>query len=174
MKKIVVIGPEGTGKSTLAADLAMHYKTTWCPEYARDYLLAHGRDYTFEDLLTIAQGQVALEENLQTKARNGMYLIDTEMYVMKVWCEVVFNDCHTWILKQIATRRYDLYLLCNTDLPWVQDGLREYPDLAMRQRLFKTYHDLLINNNTPWAVISGRQNERLQAAIAAIEKLPGR
>src|SRR5688500_2464937 len=132
MKKIVILGPESTGKSTLAGQLAEHYNTVWCPEFAREYLLQLGRTYTFDDLLKIAYGQLELEDTMETQARNGLYIIDTDMYVMKVWCEVAFNNCHTWILKQIVKRRYDLYMLCNTDLPWVQDGLREYPDAAMR------------------------------------------
>jgi NadR type nicotinamide-nucleotide adenylyltransferase len=172
MKKVVIIGPESTGKSTLATQLAQTYDTVWCPEFAREYLLTHGRDYTFDDLLTIAHGQIELEERMQTEACNGIYIMDTDMYVMKVWCEVVFNNCHTWILKQIVRRHYDLYLLCDTDLPWVQDGLREYPDEAVRRRLFKTYKDLLINSGVPWAVVSGRENERLQTATKMIETIP--
>ena len=174
MKRIVIIGPESTGKSTLATQLADNYKTVWCPEFAREYLLEHGRDYTFDDLLNIAYGQLELEDTMETMAGNGIYIIDTDMYVMKVWCEVVFNDCHTWILKQIAQRHYDLYLLCNTDLPWVQDGLREYPDEAIRQKLFKIYKDLLINSGVPWAVISGQESQRLQAAIAMIKQVCGK
>jgi NadR type nicotinamide-nucleotide adenylyltransferase len=171
MKKVVIIGPESTGKSTLAAQLAAHYNTVWCPEYAREYLLTHGRNYSFNDLLTIAQNQVNLEDIKAAEARNDLYIIDTEMYVMKVWCEVVFNDCHTWILKQIVQRHYNLYLLCNTDLPWVQDGLREYPNETMRQRLFKMYKDLLINSGVPWAIVSGQQQQRLNTAVQAIEGL---
>lgn len=171
MKKIVILGPESTGKSTLAQQLAEHYKTAWCPEFAREYLLQLGRDYTFDDLLKIAYGQIELEDTMETLASNGIYVIDTDMYVMKVWCEVAFNNCHTWILKQIVKRRYDLYLLCNTDLPWVQDGLREYPDDAMRQKLFKMYQDLLLNSGVPWAVVSGQQHERLHTAITAIKKI---
>jgi NadR type nicotinamide-nucleotide adenylyltransferase len=175
MKRVVILGPENTGKSTLATQLADYYKTVWCPEFAREYLLEHGRDYTFDDLLNIAYAQVDLEDTMETEARNGIYIIDTDMYVMKVWCEVAFNDCHTWILKQIAEhRKYDLYLLCNTDLPWVQDGLREYPDEAMRQKLFKMYQDLLINSGAPWAVISGQESQRLQAAIAVIKQVCGK
>lgn len=172
MKRIVVIGPESTGKSTLAAQLAEHYKTVWCPEFAREYLLTHGRDYTFDDLLNIAYGQLELEDTMETEARNGVYIIDTDMYVMKVWCEVVFNNCHTWVLKQIVQRQYHLYLLCNTDLPWVQDGLREYPDEDVRRQLFKMYQDLLINSGVPWAVVSGREKQRLQTAIDRINALP--
>jgi NadR type nicotinamide-nucleotide adenylyltransferase len=171
MKKVVIVGPESTGKSTLAAGLADWYKTVWCPEYAREFLLTHGRDYSFDDLLTIARRQVELEDEKQAEASNGFFIIDTNMYVMKVWCEVVFNDCHTWVLKEIVKRRYDLYLLCNTDLPWVQDGLREYPDETMRQKLFKMYKDILINSGVPWTVISGAAAQRLQVATRAIDTL---
>ena len=169
MKKVAIVGPESTGKSTLATSLAGWYNTAWCPEFARDYLRAHGRDYTFADLLQIAHNQLLQEDKMQDEARNGLYIIDTEMYVMKVWCEVVFNDCHTWILKQVVKRQYDLYLLCNTDLPWVQDGLREYPDETIRQKLFKMYKDILINSGVAWAVISGTADQRLQSAITVID-----
>ena len=171
MKQIVIIGPESTGKSTLAQQLAAYYKTVWCPEFAREYLLAKGKDYTYDDLLNIAAGQIELEESIKQQATNGYYFLDTDMYVMKVWCEVAFNNCHTYILKQIAARKYDLHLLCDTDLPWVPDGLREYPDLETRQRLFKMYKDILINDGGHWAVISGAPEERLQTAISIINTL---
>ena len=169
MKKIVIIGPESTGKSTLTEQLAAHYNTTWCPEFAREYLKQNGTDYSFEDLLNIARGQLMLEDSLLLQARNNLYFIDTDMYVMKVWCEVAFNNCHVWILKQIAARNHDLYLLCDTDLPWVKDELREYPDLNTRQKLFKMYKDILINQDTKWAIISGSYTERLQLALSIIK-----
>jgi NadR type nicotinamide-nucleotide adenylyltransferase len=171
MKKIVIIGPESTGKSTLCEQLAAHYNTVWCPEYARTYLLEHGKEYSYDDLLTIAKGQQALEDEIARQA-NDHYFIDTNQYVMKVWCEVVFQNCHRWILDQIATRSYDLYLLCDVDLPWVQDELREYPDLEMRQQLHKMYKDLLMNDGCAWVEISGSEGERLQSAIRQIEKFP--
>ncbi len=170
MKKIVIIGPESTGKSTLCAQLAAHYKTVWCPEAARKYLLQHGTDYTFEDLHQIAKNQLALEEEIQQKATNNFYFIDTDLYVIKVWYEEVFNDCPTWLLKRLAVRQYDLYLLCNTDLPWVQDGLREYPDVRKREVLFKTYKDLLMNSGTKWSIVSGSGEERLAAATRLIDE----
>jgi NadR type nicotinamide-nucleotide adenylyltransferase len=169
MKKIVVIGPESTGKSTLCQQLADHYKTVWCPEFAREFLIENGRDYTFDDLLKIAYGQLELEETMLTKAKNGLYFIDTDMYVMKVWCEVAFENCHAWILKQIAQRKYDLYLLCDVDLPWTADELREYPDLAFRQKLFNMYKDIVINSNIPWAEISGTDAQRFQMAAGIID-----
>src|SRR3982751_4139931 len=107
VRKIVVVGPESTGKSTLYSQLAEHYQTCWCPEFAREYLREKGGKYDFADLLNIAHGQVELEATMLTQARNEFYFIDTDMYVMKVWCEVAFEQCHTWILKQIANHEYD-------------------------------------------------------------------
>lgn len=176
IKRIVIIGPESTGKSTLSKLLAAHYNTIWCEEYAREYLLKNGTNYHFDDLLTIAQGQIMLEDNgaaqLAANAKeNGrnLYFIDTDMQVMKVWCEYVFGQCHPWINQQIASRKYDLYLLCNIDLPWVADELREYPDEAPRIELYHIYKTILENQSVPWVNISGNYVERLQTAIAAID-----
>jgi len=179
LKKIAIIGPESTGKSTLCELLAQHYNTQWCPEFAREYLLTHGTDYSYSDLLYIAKGQLAMEDEYiqstvngpQTTVNSPLIFIDTEMYVMKVWCEFVFGKCHRWVLDQIIERKYDLYLLCNTDLPWVKDELREYPDLKTRDTLYHIYKDIMINQSTPWVDISGDYDERLQKAIKAIDQL---
>jgi NadR type nicotinamide-nucleotide adenylyltransferase len=169
MRKVVIVGPESTGKSTLSAQLAEHYKTIYCPEFAREYLADTSGKYTQDDLLTIAMGQIELEDKLLRDAKNNLYFIDTDMYVMKVWSEVVFASCHKWILQQIATRSYDLHLLCNVDLPWVPDELREYPELHLRKQHFKMYEDALINSGEKWAVISGSFSERLQTAIHLVD-----
>lgn len=171
MKKVVILGPESTGKSTLSAQLAEHYKTIYCPEFAREYLADSGGSYTYGDLLNIAMGQIELEDKLVLEARNDLYFIDTDMYVMKVWSEVAFANCDKWILQQIATRSYDLHLLCNVDLPWVPDELREYPELHVRKQHFKMYEDALINSGDKWAVISGTFSERLQSAIQLIDTI---
>ena len=189
--KVAVIGPESTGKSTLCELLAQHYNTQWCPEFAREFLLTHGTDYTYDDLLYIAKGQLAMEDEYVQSIVNSresgvnsrsndsqliaqsskLLFIDTEMYVMKVWCEFVFGNCHRWVLDQIIERKYDLYLLCNTDLPWVKDELREYPDLKTRDQLYHIYKDIMINQSTPWVDISGDHDERLQKAIKAVDQL---
>ena len=184
IKKIVTIGPESTGKSFLCEQLTAHYKTAWCPEYAREYLLKNGMNYTYDDLLKIAKGQLTLEEkvmsDLTAKISSGKnsnvihhtpYFIDTDMQVMKVWCEFVFGNCHRFILDQIVERNYDLYLLCNIDLPWVKDELREYPDLASRQKLYSIYKDILVNQEVPWVEISGQQKERTHLATKAVNKI---
>src|SRR5579872_6760129 len=115
LKKIVIIGPESTGKSSLCEALALHYQTDWVPEYAREYLTAHGMDYRPEDLVVIARGQLALEDrhtHAAVAAGKDLIFIDTDMYVMKVWGEFVFGGCDPWILQQIVLRSYDGYLLC--------------------------------------------------------------
>ena len=173
IKKIVVIGPESTGKSTLCEKLAAHYQTSWVPEYAREYLEKHGPEYSFEDLKDIAAGQIELEEEavkeLHEKHSPPKLFIDTDMYVMKVWSEFVFNKCNNWILNRIAERNYDLYLLCDVDLPWTKDDLREYPDLKVRKKLYCFYKDLLVNQHVPWCEISGDYDERLSKATIFIE-----
>ncbi|MES2848073.1 MAG: ATP-binding protein [Bacteroidota bacterium] len=182
IKKIVVVGPESTGKSTLCEKLATHYNTIWVKEYAREYLLKNGTDYTFENLLDVAKGQLRLEEEGIVKANASIshsplathyypFFIDTDQYVLKTWCEFVFGQCHQWILNQVAERKYDLYLLANIDAPWVKDELREYPDFATREKLYHHYKDILINQNVPWVDISGTYEERLQKAITAVDKI---
>ena len=153
----------------MCEQLAAHYNTVWVKEYAREYLLANGTTYSFDDLLTIAKGQVQMEEWAVGSGRSTIF-IDTNMYVMKVWCEFVFEKCHHWILNRIVERPYDLYLLCNVDLPWVKDELREYPDLASRRKLYHYYKDIMVNQQVPWVDISGNYEERLQKAIAAADK----
>ena len=178
LKKVVVIGPESTGKSTLCAKLSAHFKTDWVKEYAREYLITNGTHYTFDNLLEVANGQINMEEsaikkmtNLKDNASPGILFIDTDMYVMKVWCEFVFEQCHHWILNKIVERKYDLYLLCNIDQPWVKDELREYPDLITREKLYHYYKDIMINQQVPWVDISGNYEERLAKAIAAVSAL---
>ena len=190
IKKIVIIGPESTGKSTLCEKLAAHYQTLWVPEYAREYLEKHGTDYTYDDLLAIAKGQIELEERISSKLKvqsskfkvqnsqpstinhqpSTSLFIDTDMYVMQVWAEYVFDNCHNWILNRIAERKYDLYLLCDVDLPWIEDTLREYPDEGIRKKLFYFYKESMASQSTPWHIISGTYKQRLQQAIDVINE----
>lgn len=142
--------------------------------------MKYGTDYSYEDLLTIAKGQLTLEDKAvkqltfdsQLRTNDSKLLfIDTDMNVTKVWCEFVFEKCHPWILNQIVERKYDLYLLCNTDLPWTKDELREYPDLSTRKKLYDIYKDILINQSTPWAEITGTNEERLQQALTVVNRM---
>ncbi len=199
--KIVILGPESTGKSTLCELLAQHYNTLWCPEFAREYLTTHGMDYDFDDLLSIAKGQLALEKEyenmvnsqwsiaegsnpgeakrwvnvktLRSQNHPPLLFVDTDMYVMKVWCEYVFQKCHHFILNEIIQQTTNFYLLCKPDLPWAEDVLREYPDEKPRLELYQIYRDIMINQKVPWVEIFGDYDARLEKAISAIDKFIG-
>jgi NadR type nicotinamide-nucleotide adenylyltransferase len=171
LKKIVILGPESTGKSNLCRQLAEHYHTSWVPEYAREFLEKHGPGYSYEDLLTIAKGQLELENRIPYPASRIPYpvFLDTNLYVIKIWSEVVFQKCHRFVLDAIAERKYDLYLLKKPDLDWTPDPLREYPDLSSREKHYKMYKDCLVNQPAPWKEIGGSDTARLKAAIQAVD-----
>lgn len=174
VKKVVIIGPESTGKSDLTQGLANHFNTLYVPEFAREYLLSNGSEYTQNDLLKIAKGQTEVEDRMTAKSVSEgkkLLFIDTDLNVIKTWSEFVFNSCDIKILTGITSRTYDLFLLTNTDLPWVRDELREYPDLISRLKLFHHYREALICQKAPWVEISGMGDSRLAMAIDAVERL---
>lgn len=166
-RKIVVIGAECSGKSTLCQALSDSMGVPWVPEYAREYLEQIDRPYNETDLLEIAKGQLGLED--RHLATNPEFLIcDTDLNVIKVWSEVRFENCDPQILQLIATRSYDLYLLAHCDLPWTADPLREHPDPADRIRFYREYQNIVAESGIPWATVEGNEAERLQQALAAI------
>ncbi|HEU4551187.1 MAG TPA: ATP-binding protein [Chitinophaga sp.] len=170
MYKIVVLGPESTGKSTLSEKLAAHYNTVWVPEYARAYIDGLNRPYEQADLLQIARGQLQLEDEKAQQARR-LLICDTDLYVIKVWSEHKYGQCDPQILAQIAARRYDLYLLTYIDIPWENDPQREYPDPQMREYFYRIYRDIVVNSGVPWADIRGSYAEREAGAMAAVNRL---
>ncbi len=171
VKKIVVIGPESTGKSTLSREIATALNTVYVPEFARIYLDSINRPYTEEDLLIIARRQLSGEDSLTPEA-NKLLICDTDLYVIKVWSEHKYQRCHRRILEQIAQRSYDLYLLTGVDMPWEDDPQREYPDSGMRRYFFHIYKDIVVHSGVPWALIEGTPQERLQRALTVIRTLP--
>lgn len=169
IKKIVVIGPASTGKSTLSSQLANELNTLWVPEYAREYLECIDRDYTEDDLLQIAKGQIASEDALVAKA-NSLLICDTDLHVIKVWSESKFGRCDKWILEEIARRSYDMYLLTYIDVNWEDDPFREPDELSGRHYFYNIYRDIVQHSGLPWADIQGNEEERLAAALEAISK----
>jgi NadR type nicotinamide-nucleotide adenylyltransferase len=168
--KIVLTGPESTGKSTLSRALAAYFGTIWTPEYARYYLNHLSRPYLPEDILHIAQAQVQWEA-VWEKYANGLLFCDTDLLVPKIWMEHKYGFCDPWIDAQLRIRPYDLYLLCNIDMPWEDDPLREHPN--EREVLFEKYVLALEAMNAKYAIISGKGAERLNNAIAASETVLG-
>ncbi|SFU08971.1 nicotinamide-nucleotide adenylyltransferase, NadR type [Algoriphagus locisalis] len=167
-KRILILGPESTGKSTLAEDLANHFGEPWVPEYAREYLEDLGREYRYEDMLAIGKGQVALEDEIAKKAEKYLFC-DTDLRVIHIWSEHRFGKTHPWVLDQIAERKYDLILLTDTDLPWTPDPQREYPELEMRNYFLDLYKKLAGESGFPHYIISGSREKRLEDSISHIK-----
>jgi NadR type nicotinamide-nucleotide adenylyltransferase len=165
MQKIVLTGPESSGKTTLAKQLAGHFGTVWVPEFARGFLEKLGRPYQEADLLEIAKGQVASEDEC-AKKNTGPLFLDTSLEVVKIWSEVVFGRCHPLIKEHLHNRLPDLYLLCRPDLPWEPDPLRENP--GDRQVLFDLYLHELTGLGVHFIEINGMGKERIEKAIANV------
>jgi NadR type nicotinamide-nucleotide adenylyltransferase len=168
MIRVSITGPESTGKSWLAENLARKYQTVWVPEYAREFLGKTGGHYSYKDVLSIAQGQLEFEKALENKAESILFS-DTDSIVTRIWCEVKYGKVHPWILDAAENHRYDLYLLCNIDLPWQFDPLREHPE--MRKQLFDRYLEVLKEMNLNYRIISGIGDERLLNAMAQVDEV---
>lgn len=167
LKKIVVSGPESTGKSTLAKSLATYFNVSYASEFARYYLEKLNRKYQYSDLLEIAKGQIKLEEEAIKKAKE-LVIIDTDLTVMDIWSQEKFGKTDPWILSEMKKRAYDLYLIPDIDLEWTYDPLRENPN--DRDRLMKMYQDSLKNRNIKYHVISGQGEERTHNAIEIVKR----
>lgn len=164
LKKIVIIGGESTGKSTITHQLAEHYNTQGVEEYARTYLESLGRDYIEDDLLEIAKGQIELENKLE-KIANRFLFCDTDLHVIKVWSEFKYGHCHPFILEQLSIKSYDGYIITSPDFPWQPDPLREHPDQSLRDYFFSIYCDLIKATQQPFVIVKGTESQRLETAI---------
>jgi NadR type nicotinamide-nucleotide adenylyltransferase len=166
MIRIAITGPESCGKTSLAEDLANHYRTTCIPEFARAYLMKTNGKYTQEDLDTIAKGQLESIENFNS----GEILIsDTEMLVMFIWSSFVFGNVSPYIQSALSRQQFDLYILCDTDVPWVFDPLRE--NEFDREELFHRYYKKIRELKYPFILVKGSPENRLQQAVSVIDTL---
>jgi NadR type nicotinamide-nucleotide adenylyltransferase len=127
VRRVSVFGPESTGKSTLAPELARACGTVWVPEFARAYLESRGGVLARPDLDVIGQGQIALEDALARDA-DRVLICDTDPLLTVVWSEVLFGEAPAWLVEAARARRYELTLLCDVDLPWVDDLVRYLPE----------------------------------------------
>lgn len=166
MIKIAVTGPESTGKSWLSEQLATHYKTVWVKEYAREYL-AEKISYQADDVVQIAlmQRQNELEKAKQAKQ---LLICDTDMLVCKVWLEIVFHQTHESIEQLVKSNAYDFTLLCDIDLPWQPDPLREHPN--RREEIFNRYLYWLQTMKQPFSIVNGEGQNRLENAIKCLDE----
>lgn len=171
--KVVLFGPESTGKTTLAKQLAEYYNTKWVPEYAREYLQnkwdREQKTCEPHDLLPIAEGQIRLE-NLLSKQGNKILFCDTDLLETKVYAEAYYiGNCDPLLEKYALQNSYDLYLLTSIDTPWVADDLRDKPD--EREEMFQYFKQTLEKYHKNFITLNGDKHRRLKTAIAHIEKL---
>lgn len=145
----------------------MHFQTIFVPEIAREYLEALKRPYVFEDIAEIAKKQLETENALAEEAEKILFC-DTDILVTKVWSWYKYGKCDRWIEEKVKSHRYDLYLLCNIDLPWVEDPLREHPH--KRGELFEIYLKELQQMKVDIAIISGTGRARTENAILALNR----
>ena len=166
IKKIAVVGPESTGKSTICIQLAEHYNTVWVPEYAREYCSLLTDPCTWQDEINMFRGQLELEEKLLQQA-NNILICDTTFITVKIWSDYMFGRSPQEVIDELPKHPYELYLLMNIDLPWQEDPLRDFPD--MRQHFMDVWHKELRALDAEYHLISGSDSERLNNAIQIID-----
>lgn len=160
--RIAVTGPESTGKTVLCRQLAAYYNESWVEEYSREYLNLLTGEYGYDDILNIATGQYERETIMLKQAKNLLFC-DTDFMVTHIWGMVKYGKSHDWIQRMMTTKPYDYTLLCDIDLPWEYDPLREHPH--QREMLFKLYVKELNTRGIPFSVVQGTGNERLMNAV---------
>lgn len=172
MKRVVLIGSESTGKTTLAQRLAAHYRARWVPEFVREYADRKGGRLEFSDHGPIARGQMALEDAYRSRAsedHESLLIQDTDLLSTAVYCAHYYGHCPRWIQEAARERAPDLYLLLDIDLPWVPDPQRDRGH--MRADMQALFRDAVERSGAPFVVIAGDAETRFGAARTAIENL---
>ena len=171
--KVVMFGPESTGKTTLSQQLARHYNTVWTPEYARDYLQDvwnnERRTCQQKDIIPIAIGQMALENDLAKKATDVLFC-DTDLLETKVYSKEYYGGYVDPLLDEAARNNaYDLYFLTYIDVPWEADDLRDRPH--QREEMFEAFKKALDEHGKKYVILKGSKKERLQKAVKYVDEL---
>ena len=170
MLKIAILGPESTGKTMLAGQLADHFQAPWVPEYAREYIEHLADAYTYEDVCNIARQQIKAEQDIENQPAPCQYIFfDTELIITKVWFSYRFGLVPDFLTEQLDTGFFDLYLLCLPDLPWEYDPVREHGE--DREFFFDWYKKEIEQTGKPYVIVSGTGNQRLQNALAGLNTL---
>jgi len=165
--RVVITGPESTGKTILAQALAEKLGTVWVPEYARHYVENLHRHYDYDDVVRIAQYQVSQEAAYASKIRNGVLIFDTWLIITKVWFDLVFGNCPEWVSDHIRSSKIDLFLVCNTDLPWIEDPVRENGG-EKREQLSELYCKEIRSFGFEYEIVNGLGDVRPANAMNAL------
>jgi NadR type nicotinamide-nucleotide adenylyltransferase len=172
VKRVVLIGSESTGKTTLARQLAGHYDVEWIPEYVREYADRKQGTLEYEDHAPIAHGQIALEDEYRVRAAergSPLLLQDTDLLSTVVYCGHYYGRCPIWLADAARARRPALYLLLDIDLPWTPDPVRDRGHL--REEMQSLFREAVERSGVPFVVVSGSADERFAVARSAIDKL---
>jgi len=169
-RRVVLTGSESTGKTTLAADLARHYKVLWVPEFVRTYAAWKLATLDAGDVAPIALGQIAVQDAELTRA-SGLLLLDTDLLSTVVYAEHYYGQCQKWITQAVLARRADLYLLCDIEVPWTPDPQRDRPD--DREAIQGLFREALRSRGFPVVDIRGDWQDRFLAARTAIDTMLG-
>ncbi|HEY4217270.1 MAG TPA: ATP-binding protein [Gemmatimonadaceae bacterium] len=168
MIRVVLTGSESTGKTTLAGQLSRHFGAPLIPEFVRDYVARKAAPVSFGDHGPIARGQMALED-VHAESTQPLAVQDTDLLSTVVYCEHYFGTCPAWIVDEAAARRPDLYLLCEIDVPWIADDVRDRGH--MRDEMQALFRAAVGTTGVPTAAITGNWDERFQRAVDAIDSL---
>jgi len=171
--RVVLFGPESTGKTTLSGQLARHYNTVWAPEFARDYLQEkwnnERKTCEQEDLIVIAEGQIELENKLAKRA-DKILICDTDLLETRVYSEEFYGGFVDKRLDEASIKNtYDIYFLTYIDTPWEADDLRDRPE--QRLEMFNAFEKALIDNKRPYILLKGNKETRFKEATKTIDKL---
>jgi len=167
--QVVITGPESTGKTALAKALSEKCGSLWIPEYARQYVENLDRHYNFDDVVAIAEHQIAEEEAYASEVNQGVLFFDTWLIITKVWFDLVFGKCPEWITEHIQSSKIDLFLICDTDLPWVADAVRENGG-EKREQLLRIYCNEIRSFGFQYEIITGFGPARMENALKALSK----
>jgi NadR type nicotinamide-nucleotide adenylyltransferase len=188
--RVCLIGPECTGKTTLAEDLATHFDAPWVPEFAREYAERVRRLLTFDDVAPIAKGQMALEDagvgsrewgvgdeaesshTLPPTPHSPLIILDTDLISTVVYARHYYGRCPEWIEAEAGKRKADLYFLTDIDVPWTSDGVRD--TAAARAKLHGQFASALAKYGANFVTVSGDWEQRWKTAVTRLNSLLGR
>lgn len=166
MIKIIITGPESSGKTTLCTQLSHYFNSPFAIEYAREYISNLTRNYKKNDLVKIAKEQCVLES-----LNSHILFCDTDLITIKIWSLFKYKICDNYILDKIEEQKSEnrFYLLCKPNIPWESDPQRENPN--NRQELFEIYKQELENLNHNYIIVEGSKDQRAKECINIIKKL---